>query len=896
MNQSKDQLWPGWETVRLIGRGGFGAVYEIQRTMFNDTEQAALKVITVPQNESDIEEMYSEGYDEETITSTFQTYLENIVAEYSLMRKLNGNSNIVNCDDFRYVQHDDGIGWDIFIKMELLTALPKVLPAQVPEDMVLKIARDMCAALDLCSEHKIIHRDIKPQNIFVSKHGDYKLGDFGIAKTVEKTMGGTKIGTYKYMAPEVYNNQPYGTTADIYSLGLVLYWLLNEKRMPFLPLPPAKLRVGAEEEARNRRLSGETLPEPAHGPDWLKRIVLKACAYDPRDRYQTAREMRLDLMAEGRTTVPVTAAPADTFAVPTAPDREEATALLDERTALLVDDSADEQTALLVDDPADEQTALLVEEAADEQTALLVEESADEQTALLVDDPADEQTALLADDSADEQTALLADDSADEQTALLTEEPVKPEPVYQPKPAAPKAAFCMKCGARNTGDTRFCTNCGAPLDAAPAQSQSILTNQAIQDQTVRPEKPKPPAPTPKAEEPKAKEKPVAVPPKEKKPRKRWPIFVIAGAALALIALIVGLCIPKVEYIVVEPARQTIYPAGTVLDSSDLEVYAVYSNDSVKRLSDGFQIHNNKLTTFGSQEVTVTYKDFTDSCFFGVVATAPTQSDALTLTTGEAHTVGVLESGRVIATGYNKYGQCDVDNWTGITMVSAGVRHTVGLKDDGAVVAAGDNYYSQCEVGGWTNIVAVSAGSWHTVGLRSDGTVVATGNNDYGQCNVKGWKDIVAVSAGNAHTVGLKVDGTVIATGSNEFGQCNVGGWTDIVAISTNHAHTVGLKADGTVVAAGLNDFSQCAVSDWRDIVAISAGVHHTVGLKADGTVVAAGSNDSSQCNVYLWHNVVAISASNKHTVALCADGQAVATGSNEEYRCNVGAWSNIKVD
>ena len=874
MNQSKDQLWPGWETVRLIGRGGFGAVYEIQRTMFNDTEQAALKVITVPQNESDIDEMYSEGYDNETITSTFQTYLENIVAEYSLMRKLNGNSNIVNCDDFRYVQHDDGIGWDIFIKMELLTALPKVLPAQVPEDMVLKIARDMCAALDLCSEHKIVHRDIKPQNIFVSKHGDYKLGDFGIAKTVEKTMGGTKIGTYKYMAPEVYNNQPYGTTADIYSLGLVLYWLLNEKRMPFLPLPPAKLRVGAEEEARNRRLSGEPLPEPAHGPDWLKRIVLKACAYDPRDRYQTAREMRLDLMAEGRTvaTFAAAAAPVDTFAVPTAPDRDEATALLDERTALLVDDPADEQTALLVDD------------------------SADEQTALLVDDSADEQTALLVDDSADEQTALLVDDSADEQTSLLAEEPVKVQPAYQPKPAAPKAAFCMKCGARNTGDTRFCTNCGAQLDAAPAQSQSILTNQAIQDQTVRPEKPKAPAPAPKPSEPKAEEKPVAAPPKEKKPRKRWPIFVIAGAALAVIALIICLCIPRVEYIVLEPAFQTIYPAGTVLDEQDLIVYAVYTNDSVKRLSDGFQIHNNKLTTFGSQEVTVTYKDFTDSYFFGVVATAPTQSDALTLTTGEAHTVGVLESGKAIATGYNKYGQCDVDNWTGITMVSAGVRHTVGLKDDGAVVAAGDNYYSQCEVGDWRDIAAVSAGSWHTVALQTNGKVVATGNNDYGQCNVKGWTDIVAVSAGNAHTVGLKVDGTVIATGSNEFGQCNVGGWTDIVAISTNHAHTVGLKADGTVVAAGLNDFSQCAVSDWRDIVAISAGVHHTVGLKADGTVVAVGSNQDGQRNVYAWENVVAISAGNTHTVALRSSGQATAIGSNDSNRSDLVHWSNIKID
>ena len=243
--------WPGWETVRLIGRGNYGAVYEIERDMLGEKEKAALKVISIPQNDSDIGEMYSDGYDDESITSTFQEHLKSIVAEYTLMRKLNGSANVVNCDDVRYVQHDDGFGWDIFIKMELLTPLADTLPAAVSEEQVIKIAKDLCHALVQCRQFEIVHRDIKPQNIFVSPLGDYKLGDFGIAKTVEKTTGGTKIGTYKYMAPEVYNNQPYGAGADIYSLGLVLYWLLNERRMPFLPLPPEKLRAGL---ARSQRV------------------------------------------------------------------------------------------------------------------------------------------------------------------------------------------------------------------------------------------------------------------------------------------------------------------------------------------------------------------------------------------------------------------------------------------------------------------------------------------------------------------------------------------------------------------------------------------------------------------------------------------------------------------
>ena len=298
--------WSDWETVRMIGRGSFGTVYEIQRKLVDeDTESAALKVITIPQNPGDVEELYSEGYDDESITATFNSHLKSIVVEYSLMRKMDGSANIVNCKDIRYIQHDDGIGWDIFIRMELLTPLMKALPVDTAEQTIIKIGKDICSALVLCKKHEIIHRDIKPQNIFVSPNGDYKLGDFGIAKTVEKTMGGTKIGTYKYMAPEVYNNQPYGSAADIYSVGLVLYWLLNERRMPFMPLPPVKLGAGMDEEARHRRLSGEKLPPPVHGSDELKRIVLKACAYDPKDRYTSAAAMLEDLNSLGGVAVPV---------------------------------------------------------------------------------------------------------------------------------------------------------------------------------------------------------------------------------------------------------------------------------------------------------------------------------------------------------------------------------------------------------------------------------------------------------------------------------------------------------------------------------------------------------------------------------------------------------------
>lgn len=297
MEENKRATWPGWETVRLIGRGSFGAVYEIERDVFGHKEKAALKVITIPQSESDIDDLLSDGYDEESITTRFEGYLHDIVREYSLMADMKGCANIVYCDDVKYIQHDNGMGWDIFIKMEMLTALTKALGKTISDEQVIKIGTDICSALAFCEKRNLLHRDIKPQNIFVAPDGTCKLGDFGIAKTAERTTSGTKTGTYKYMAPEVYNNQPYGGKADIYSLGLVLYWLLNDRRTPFLPLPPAMPTSTDEDKARARRFGGEHIPAPAHGSEELQRIVLKACAFDQKDRYQNAEEMLSDLRA-----------------------------------------------------------------------------------------------------------------------------------------------------------------------------------------------------------------------------------------------------------------------------------------------------------------------------------------------------------------------------------------------------------------------------------------------------------------------------------------------------------------------------------------------------------------------------------------------------------------------
>ena len=290
--------FPGWEVIRKIGEGSFGGVYEIHRTLPGGrVEKCALKKLVVPKDNGEIQELISQSFSMESITAHYKNQMGELVNEYSLTQELNSCKNVVGCYDVRFIQHDDGIGWDIYIRMELLNPLRQALSAEYQEDTVLRLGLDMCNALLACQEHSIIHRDIKPENILVSDRGEFKLGDFGIAKVSERTGTGTMTGTMGYMAPEVANRQHYGAQADIYSLGMVLYWMMNRRTLPFLPYPPAIPSAIQRQEAANRRLAGEAFPPPVNGSAELKAIVMNACAYSPAERYRSAEEMQAALQS-----------------------------------------------------------------------------------------------------------------------------------------------------------------------------------------------------------------------------------------------------------------------------------------------------------------------------------------------------------------------------------------------------------------------------------------------------------------------------------------------------------------------------------------------------------------------------------------------------------------------
>lgn len=289
----------GYRVVEKIGSGGFGDVYRVERSNIVGNTTRALKIITIPSKNEYIEVLNSMGGDREKTNSYFRKELNRVINEirvFSLISEKD-NHNIVS-----YYESDvEQVGefrYNIYILMEMLMPLSKwVQNTNITVEDVLKIGIDISSGLSVCHKNNIIHRDIKLSNIFVTKDGVFKLGDFGVSKKINDTTGAKTIkGTPNYIAPEVYIGQgQYNSSVDNYSLGILLYYLFNKKRFPYYPDFPSEYTTEDEDKAFYKRMKYEKLSNPVCAPKEIAAIIRKAIS-SPEERYKTADDFLNDLL------------------------------------------------------------------------------------------------------------------------------------------------------------------------------------------------------------------------------------------------------------------------------------------------------------------------------------------------------------------------------------------------------------------------------------------------------------------------------------------------------------------------------------------------------------------------------------------------------------------------
>lgn len=150
----------------------------------------------------------------------------------------------------------------------------------------------LCSAIIHAHSHAVIHRDIKPQNVYVTSDGTIKLGDFGIAtfeNSARLTRSESIVGSVHYLAPEISQGQQASYQSDIYALGITFFELLTG-RVPFDDETPVSVAIMHIKDK---------FPSPkkyiANTPKEIERIIMKSCKKDPTDRYKSVFDMRKDV-------------------------------------------------------------------------------------------------------------------------------------------------------------------------------------------------------------------------------------------------------------------------------------------------------------------------------------------------------------------------------------------------------------------------------------------------------------------------------------------------------------------------------------------------------------------------------------------------------------------------
>jgi len=270
-----------WHLVRLIGRGGMGAVYECERAEGGFQQRAALKLL----NPALASPMFSERFQQERqilaglnhpfITQLIDGGLTRLKEPYLVMEFVRG------------VQLDE------FAMRNKLTIQGRV-----------ELFRKICSAVDYAHRHLVVHRDLKPENIVVQDNGTPKLLDFGTAKLVSQNMQsapgkvtrhGMHTFTPEYASPEQVLGDHVSTASDIYSLGVVLFELLTGK-LPYElnEYTMAEMRrVICEREAP---LPSQVAPQQGIDAD-LDAIVHMSMRKDPLERYRSVDALATDVTA-----------------------------------------------------------------------------------------------------------------------------------------------------------------------------------------------------------------------------------------------------------------------------------------------------------------------------------------------------------------------------------------------------------------------------------------------------------------------------------------------------------------------------------------------------------------------------------------------------------------------
>lgn len=252
-----------------------------------------VKKISVPESPSNTDALLLAGVIKERVEAD-DYYLKEINElrnELSVFAALSKSDYLCGFLRFQVQPKESHPGYDLYLLSRRMVSLPEFLIQQpITKLQAASLAEDLCRGLTEIRNSGYIHRNLKPSNIFFDKN-HFCIGDLGLVSVEAPNKALTRVKNPYFSAPEVsLNTQEMNATCDIYSVGLILYYLFNGGHLPFD-------EAGATAKSANqRRIHGEELPSPMYADYEMGRIISRACAFLPEDRYQSPEEMLKDLL------------------------------------------------------------------------------------------------------------------------------------------------------------------------------------------------------------------------------------------------------------------------------------------------------------------------------------------------------------------------------------------------------------------------------------------------------------------------------------------------------------------------------------------------------------------------------------------------------------------------
>jgi len=277
-----------WIVTNILGKGAFGVVAEIV-SGDSPEERFSLEAISVPESKAVYEHFCKKNplLTDEEIRNHYRTVAQEYVKIYTEMAKISGDG-IVEYKDYEISPKKDYIGWDVFVRTEPMQPVDGFLKGHCTRQAATQLGMDICRSLETCLKYGLVLKSISLENVYVCSGGKFKLGDYispkGIASSDNKNI---------YLSPEVYADRDYDETSALYSLGIIMYKLLNNNLEPFRK--SASYDDG--EKSLDMRMCAARMSAPANADAHLSEIILKACEFKMAERYCSPAEMRLKLEA-----------------------------------------------------------------------------------------------------------------------------------------------------------------------------------------------------------------------------------------------------------------------------------------------------------------------------------------------------------------------------------------------------------------------------------------------------------------------------------------------------------------------------------------------------------------------------------------------------------------------